>query len=436
MFVLLGSSGAGKTSLLRAIGGFARPEAGQIVLSGRDITALPPHRRPVNTMFQSYALFPHMTVAGNIGFGLRSGGGRTDALDTDNRSREGGSREGGNSPVGDWRGGGSRDQGGVNWRDRWRATIAAVRRSHRPDAAARVAEMLALVRLDGYGERRPHELSGGQQQRVALARSLAPNPALLLLDEPLSALDRGLRGETRAELIRLRRRLGTSFILVTHDQEEALMMADRLGVMRDGRMAQVGTPAEVYERPNSRYVAEFLGAANILPGTLSADGRWMALAGLDCVVRLDARRGSADAVAPPAADGATADGATAREAAAGGAMAGGAMAGGAIAGEGGAGGSRPGAALLGLRPERLRLGDGVNALPGVLVDSTYAGDRVQWVVRLRNGALLRVAQPLAEGVSGAGVGIGGRPGTAGAAPAIGGTVVVSWPPEACMLLPA
>ena len=169
-------------------------------------------------MFQSYALFPHMSVAANIGFGLRMRG----------------------------------------------LTTAAI--------AARVAEMLELVRLQGFGARRPAQLSGGQQQRVALARSLAPRPALLLLDEPLSALDRNLRRDTREELVRLQRALGIAFILVTHDQEEALTMADRIGVMHAGRLMQVGTPAEVYERPSTRFVAEFLGAANVLPITVR-DGR-------------------------------------------------------------------------------------------------------------------------------------------------------------------
>ncbi|MBN8897303.1 MAG: ABC transporter ATP-binding protein, partial [Rhodospirillales bacterium] len=212
LFVLLGGSGSGKTTLLRAIAGFVRPTAGRIALEGVDLAPLPPHRRPVNTMFQSYALFPHLSVADNVAFGLRRQGMRGAAL------------------------------------------------------SARVAERLAVVRLSDLAGRRPHELSGGQQQRVALARSLAPGPRLLLLDEPLSALDRGLRAETRQELMRLQRRLGTSFILVTHDQDEALGMADRIGVMRDGRLAQVGAPDAVYEHPADRFVAEFLGAANILAG--------------------------------------------------------------------------------------------------------------------------------------------------------------------------
>ena len=229
LFVLLGASGSGKTTLLRALAGFVRPQAGRIVLDGADLSALPPHRRPVNTMFQSYALFPHMTVAANIGFGLRQRG------------------------------------------------------MSRAAARARVDAMLALVRLEGFGMRRPGELSGGQQQRVALARSLAPAPALLLLDEPLSALDQGLRRDTRAELVRLRRSLGVSFVLVTHDQDEALEMADRIGIMQGGRLAQVGTPAQLYEQPADRFVAAFLGAANILPCVV--DGPMIHLPALNVSIR-------------------------------------------------------------------------------------------------------------------------------------------------------
>jgi putrescine transport system ATP-binding protein len=313
LFVLLGASGSGKTTLLRAIAGFVRPAEGRVVLDGTDIGSMPPHRRPVNTVFQSYALFPHMTVAANIAFGLRH-------LD-------------------------------------------------RAAAAARVAEMLALVRLEALADRRPHQLSGGQQQRVALARGLAPRPALLLLDEPLSALDRALRAETRNELVRLRRQLGASFILVTHDQQEALTMADRIGVMRDGRMIQVGTPSEVYERPNSRYVAEFLGAANILPAVVRSDGH-VELPGLGTVA---------------------------------------------------AAGRAAGDALLALRPERLRMGDGVNQLTGVLTASVYAGETLTHTVRLGNGLNVRVTQSLHDGLT--------------AGPAVGTQVTVSWAPEAGILLP-
>jgi spermidine/putrescine ABC transporter ATP-binding subunit len=323
MFVLLGGSGSGKTTLLRAIAGFLRPDAGSIALDGTDLCTLPPHRRPVNTMFQSYALFPHLNVAANVAFGLRRQG----------------------MP---------------------RAAIAT-----------RVAEMLALVSLHGFDARKPQELSGGQQQRVALARSLAPNPRLLLLDEPLSALDRNLRIETRAELARLQRQLGTTFIVVTHDQEEALTLASRIGVMQHGRLAQVGTPAKVYEHPVSRFVAEFLGAANILHATLrtnTPDGAVLELPGLATTVR----------TATEAPNDTT---------------------------------------LLALRPERLRLDDPAeNQLHGVVVERTYAGETLIHTIRLADGTLLRVSEALRDGLR------------AGEKP-IGAAVTVTWQPDACILLP-
>src|SRR5438105_2118497 len=201
-FALLGPSGCGKTTLLRLLAGFERPDAGRVILDGVDLTGLAPYRRPVNMMFQSYALFPHMTVAGNVAFGLKQ-----DALPKD-------------------------------------------------QIAARVEEMLALVQLSGVAARRPDQLSGGQRQRVALARSLAKRPKVLLLDEPLAALDRKLREETRFELKALQRKLQTTFVIVTHDQEEAMTVADRIAVMNSGKLAQVGTPADIYERPNSRWVAD------------------------------------------------------------------------------------------------------------------------------------------------------------------------------------
>ena len=213
-FALLGPSGCGKTTLLRILAGFETPDAGRVLLDGADMVAIPPYRRPVNMMFQSYALFPHLSVAGNIAFGLRQDGLAKDAI------------------------------------------------------AARVEEMLALVRLEGLGRRRPDQLSGGQRQRVALARSLAKRPRVLLLDEPMAALDRKLREETQFELMDLQARVGTTFVIVTHDQEEAMTVAHRIAVMDRGRIVQVATPAEIYEQPQSRWVAAFIGDANLIEGAV------------------------------------------------------------------------------------------------------------------------------------------------------------------------
>jgi len=215
-FALLGPSGCGKTTLLRMLAGFEAPDAGRVTLAGQDLAGIPPYRRPVNMMFQSYALFPHMTVAGNVAFGLKQDG------------------------------------------------------LPKHEIAARVEEMLALVQLSGYAARKPDELSGGQRQRVALARSLAKRPKVLLLDEPLAALDRKLREETRFELKELQRRLETTFVIVTHDQDEAMTVADRIGVMNRGKLVQVGVPAEIYERPNSRWVAGFVGDVNLIEGRVTA----------------------------------------------------------------------------------------------------------------------------------------------------------------------
>ena len=236
-FTLLGPSGCGKTTLLRLIAGFEAPDAGQILLGGQDITDLAPNRRPVNTVFQSYALFPHLTVAGNIAFALEMLG-------------------------------------------RPRAEIAA-----------RVARMVELVRLEGMADRRPAQLSGGQQQRVALARALAPQPRVLLLDEPLSALDLKLRKEMQTELKRLQHETGITFVFVTHDQEEALTMSDRIAVMSQGRILQVGTPREIYTRPANRFVAGFIGETNFLPATLGPGGAEIA-GGLRVALDPGARRGA------------------------------------------------------------------------------------------------------------------------------------------------
>jgi putrescine transport system ATP-binding protein len=236
LFALLGPSGCGKTTLLRIVAGLETPDSGRIIIDGIDVTALPPYARPVNMMFQSYALFPHMDVAANIAFGLRQ-------EQMDRRRR-----------------------------------------------AARVEEMLALVQMSDYAQRRPYQLSGGQRQRVALARALAKMPKLLLLDEPLAALDRKLREETRRELIGIQERVGTTFLVVTHDQEEALGMASRVGVMNGGRVVQVGAPAEIYERPNSRFVAGFVGEVNFFEGesTAGPHGPSLNVAGFDQPIPLPA----------------------------------------------------------------------------------------------------------------------------------------------------
>ena len=217
IFALLGSSGCGKSTLLRMLAGFETPTAGQIILAGQDIVHVPPYQRPINMMFQSYALFPHLTVWDNIAFGLRR-----DGLPKD-------------------------------------------------DIAARVENMLALVQLSAYGKRKPHQLSGGQQQRVALARSLAKRPQLLLLDEPLGALDKKLRERTQMELVNIIEQVGVTCVMVTHDQDEAMSMATRIAVMSEGRILQVGAPGEIYETPNCRFVADFIGSVNLFDGRITQD---------------------------------------------------------------------------------------------------------------------------------------------------------------------
>ena len=214
-FALLGASGCGKSTLLRMLAGFEEPTEGRILLDGQDLRGIPPYRRPVNMMFQSYALFPHMTVEQNIAFGLKQDGMEKSAI------------------------------------------------------AMRVAEMLKLVKLEAFGKRKPHQLSGGQRQRVALARSVAKRPKVLLLDEPLGALDKKLREETQFELMDLQQELGLTFVVVTHDQEEAMTMADRIAIMDKGHVMQVGTPPEIYEAPNSRFVADFVGNVNMLEGVVA-----------------------------------------------------------------------------------------------------------------------------------------------------------------------
>jgi putrescine transport system ATP-binding protein len=215
-FALLGPSGCGKTTLLRMLAGFETPDEGRILLNGHDIAQYLPHERPINMMFQNYALFPHLTVHDNIAFGLK------------------------------------------------RLGMA------RADIATRVAEMVALVKLEGLEKRKPDQLSGGQKQRVALARSLARRPQVLLLDEPMAALDKKLREATQTELMELQRRLGMTFIIVTHDQEEAMTVASRIGVMDAGRLEQIATPRELYEAPRSRWIAEFIGDVNVFDGQVEA----------------------------------------------------------------------------------------------------------------------------------------------------------------------
>ena len=217
LFCLLGGSGSGKSTLLRMLAGFEVPTSGRIEIDGQDMSDVPPYNRPVNMMFQSYALFPHMSVAQNIAYGLKRDGLPKAEID------------------------------------------------------ARVAELLQLVKLTGYENRKPNQLSGGQRQRVALARALAKRPKLLLLDEPLGALDKKLREETQFELVKIQETLGVTFIVVTHDQEEAMSLATRIGVMNQGEIAMVGEPTEIYEFPNSRFVANFIGSANMVEGVVTED---------------------------------------------------------------------------------------------------------------------------------------------------------------------
>src|SRR5215211_4584697 len=285
-FSLLGPSGCGKTTSLRMIAGFELPDSGRVHVAGRDITDLPVHKRDMGMVFQSYALFPHRTVAENVAFGLR------------------------------------------------------MREVPKPDIERRVKAALAQVALTGLEERKPGQLSGGQQQRVALARALVVEPSVLLCDEPLGALDRKLRQSMQFELKQLQRQLGVTLVFVTHDQEEALAMSDRIAVMNAGRIEQVGTPDEIYERPRTRFVAEFIGEINLIEGTISG-GRFAAADG----------RGLP---APAAGDG---------------------------------------PAALALRPEKLRIvapGEGV--IEGVVSDASFLGDQVLYSVALAGGRRLLVKE--------------------------------------------
>jgi putrescine transport system ATP-binding protein len=302
IFCLLGASGCGKTTLLRMMAGFEQPTAGSIWIDGVDVTAIPPYERPVNMMFQSYALFPHMSVEQNVAFGLRQ-----DKV-----------------PKGEIR--------------------------------ERVAEILKLVRMNQLATRRPHQLSGGQRQRVALARSLIKRPKLLLLDEPLAALDRKLREHTQFELINIQETLGVTFVVVTHDQEEAMTLATRIGVMNHGEIVQVGTPTEIYEYPGSRFVADFIGSVNLFEGRLIEDEpdyvrvRSEELGGTFHV-------GHGVSAAPDAT------------------------------------------VWVALRPEKIHIsrerpeGDGDNRVAGVVSEIAYRGDQSVYLVRLAGGCQVRVTQP-------------------------------------------
>jgi ABC-type Fe3+/spermidine/putrescine transport system ATPase subunit len=291
---LLGPSGCGKTTLLRMAAGFESPDSGRVLISGRDVTGVPPHQRPVNMVFQHYALFPHRTVAGNVAFGLESAGRPRSEIDT------------------------------------------------------RVARVLETVRMADLGNRRIDQLSGGQKQRVALARALVLEPEVLLLDEPMSALDRKLREEMRVEVKHLHERLGTTFLFVTHYLEAALTTSDRVAVMNVGRIEQVGAPEELYERPRTRFAAEFLAVRNLWPATVGAVGAGRAAVTTDGGFAFAARD----------------DGAFRR-------------------------GER---VWVGVRPERMAIdGGGENRLAGILEDEVYLGDRTHWRVRVA-GALFIVAE--------------------------------------------
>jgi spermidine/putrescine transport system ATP-binding protein len=296
-FSLLGPSGCGKTTTLRLIGGFERPDAGRIVLDGRDMAQTPPHRRPVNTVFQSYALFPHLNVFDNVAFGLRFTG------------------------------------------------------ASKEEAARRVAEALRLVRLEGFEERKPTQLSGGQQQRVALARALVLNPSVLLLDEPLGSLDAKLRKALQIELKAIQEEVGITFVYVTHDQEEALTMSDRLAVMSEGHIEQIGAPQEVYEEPGTAYVADFLGVSNLMDGEAKGretDGCRVALGDLEVV----AGRGDTRAKGP---------------------------------------------VKMVIRPERVRVEEqgasGPNRLPAMVDRTVYVGSIMQVMVRLPGGQAVQAMIP-------------------------------------------
>ena len=315
-FALLGPSGCGKTTTLRMIGGFEEPTEGRILLGDQDVVGLPPYKRDVNTVFQSYALFPHMTIEDNVAFGLERKGVRKGEL------------------------------------------------------KGRVSEMLELVGLTGFGKRKPKQLSGGQQQRVALGRALVNHPRVLLLDEPLGALDLKLRKQMQLELKRIQHEVGITFVHVTHDQEEAMTMADQIAVMNRGRIEQLGPPTELYERPASVFVAGFLGASNLLRGTVQGPD----------AIRLDE-----GTVVRAQVDG------------------------------------RSGRVAAGVRPEKITIGagGGVNELHGTIAESAYIGVATQVVVRTGAGTVHVFAQNIDSG---------------GRVPPPGTNVTLSWAPEATFVV--
>jgi spermidine/putrescine transport system ATP-binding protein len=319
-FALLGPSGCGKTTTLRMIGGFEEPTAGRILLGDQDVVGLPPYRRDVNTVFQSYALFPHLTIEDNVAFGLRRKG------------------------------------------------------VERSEVRRRVAEALELVDLAGYGRRKPRQLSGGQQQRVALARALVNRPRVLLLDEPLGALDLKLRRQMQLELKRIQHEVEITFVHVTHDQEEAMTMADTIAVMNRGRVEQLGTPAALYETPATAFVASFLGTSNLLRGRVVGPDR----------VRLEA----GDEIVVPQSR---------------------------LAG-------RTGDVLVGVRPEKLRIGapaDGENTLAGTVLESAYVGVATQTVASTSAGDITVYAQNALPG---------------GRVPQPGEALLVSWRPDSTFVV--
>ena len=334
-FALLGPSGCGKTTLLRMLAGFETPDEGRILLSGEDIAPVLPHQRPVNMMFQNYALFPHLNVRDNIAFGLKRAG------------------------------------------------------MPRGEIASRVAEMVALVRLEGLEKRKPDQLSGGQKQRVALARSLARRPKVLLLDEPMAALDKKLRESTQFELMELQRKLGMTFIIVTHDQEEAMTVASRIGVMKAGQLEQVAVPRRLYEEPAARWVAEFVGDINLFEGEVTARE----------ALRLRVATSTAGelVVAQPVAPVAETKVAVA------------------------------------IRPEKIRLAlrgpaadaaaaaAALNRVEGVITDASYLGGKTVYKIRLDGGAVLHAAQANTARLDAEGYGVNQR--------------VVAWfTPDDCVVL--